>query len=86
VVAQTPAEGRAARGSQVVVEVSRGPELVTVPDLGGRSREQAEAALSELGLRASTTARPGPGGAVRFQEPGSGTEVRKGTTVTIFVF
>jgi eukaryotic-like serine/threonine-protein kinase len=86
VVAQDPADGRAARGSEVVVEVSRGPELVTVPDLGGRSREQAEAALAELGLRASTTARPGPGGAVRFQEPGGGTEVRKGTPVTIFVF
>jgi serine/threonine-protein kinase len=86
VVAQTPAEGQAPRGSAVQLDVSKGPELVTVPDLGGMSREQAEAALKAAGLKANINARPGPGGAVRFQDPGAGAQVRKGSTVTVFVF
>jgi serine/threonine-protein kinase len=86
VVAQRPAGGTAPRDSAVRIDVSKGPELVAVPDLGGRSQEEAEAALAALGLTASTSDRPGPGGAVRFQSPGAGEQVRKGTEVTLFVF
>jgi serine/threonine-protein kinase len=86
VVAQTPADGQAPRDSVVALDVSKGPEVIIVPDLGGQSREDAEAALEALGLEADVTARPGPGGAVRFQAPGPGTEVRKGSSVTVFVF
>ena len=86
VLAQTPADGQAPRGSVVQLDVSRGPQLITVPDLGGSSREQAEQAIEAAGLEANINARPGPGGAVRFQEPGAGDQVRRGTTVTVFVF
>jgi beta-lactam-binding protein with PASTA domain/tRNA A-37 threonylcarbamoyl transferase component Bud32 len=86
VVAQEPSSGRAPRGATVALQVSKGPELVTVPDVGGKSREEAEAILTGLGLKVDINARPGPGGVVRFQDPGSGAQVRKGTTVTLFVF
>ena len=86
VVAQSPADGRAPRGSAVALDVSKGPEMITVPDLNGQSREQAQAALEAVGLKANISARPGNGGAVRFQDPPAGTAVRKGTTVTVFVF
>jgi beta-lactam-binding protein with PASTA domain/tRNA A-37 threonylcarbamoyl transferase component Bud32 len=86
VVGQTPSDGQAPRGSVVALDVSKGPELITVPDVGGLSREEAERALVSRGLKANINARPGPGGAVRFQDPGAGGQVRKGTTVTVFVF
>jgi beta-lactam-binding protein with PASTA domain len=38
-------------GTTVRVFVSRGPEMVTVPDVVGRSRERAEALLRAAGLR-----------------------------------
>jgi serine/threonine-protein kinase len=76
VVAQSPRDGQAPRGTAVRLDVSKGPELIAVPDVGGQSREQASASLEAAGLVASVTARPGNGGSVRFQEPSAGTPVR----------
>jgi len=86
VVAQTPAEGKAPRDSEVALDVSKGPQLIAVPDVGGQSRAQAEAALTGAGLKVDVKAADGGGGAVRFQDPAPGARVRKGTTVTVFVF
>jgi beta-lactam-binding protein with PASTA domain len=85
VVAQEPAEGSAPRGSNVALQVSKGPELITVPDLGGKPRDEAEAALRALGLVPKVVAIPGPG-TVRSTRPGAGSQVRKGSEVTLFVF
>ena len=85
VVDQSPASGSAARGAKVSLVVSKGPELVTVPDVSGMPRAEAEQALTALGLQVRAMAIPGPGKA-RSTDPGAGTKVRKNATITLFVF
>jgi len=85
VVDQSPASGSAARGATVSLVVSKGPELVTVPDVVGTPRKQAEQELEALGLKVRTMAIPGPG-TVRSTDPEAGAEVRKNATITLFVF
>jgi len=52
VVRTEPAAGAGATwGSVVTVVVSKGPDLVVVPDVIGLSKEQAEQRLREAGLR-----------------------------------
>jgi len=82
---QSPASGSAARGATVSLVVSKGPELVTVPDVVSKPRKQAEKELEALGLKVRTMAIPGPG-TVRSTDPRAGAEVRKNATITLYVF
>jgi beta-lactam-binding protein with PASTA domain len=56
-----------------------------VPDLGGSRASRPRRRLQDLGLQARVVAIPGPG-TVRSTQPGAGEPVRKGSTVTLFVF
>jgi beta-lactam-binding protein with PASTA domain/serine/threonine protein kinase len=85
VVGQEPSGRSAPRGATVKLTVSKGPELLTIPDLGGKPRDEAEAALEALGLQPRVVAIPGPG-TVRSSQPAAGEKVRRGSTVTLFVF
>ncbi len=85
IAAQEPSSGEAARGSEVALQVSVGPKLITVEEVVGQSREQAEQALEALGLDVRVIAIPGPG-RVRSSDPGAGERVRKGSRVTLYVF
>jgi beta-lactam-binding protein with PASTA domain len=85
VVAQDPASGRAVRDSTVALQISKGPELITIPDLVGERRAVAEQRLKALGLKVEVRAIPGPG-TVRSTDPSAGAKVRKQSTVTLFVF
>ena len=83
VVDQSPSSGTAARGSTVTLQVSKGPPLVTVPDVVGMKRGAAERALEALGLK-TRVIRFG-GDTVRLQNPRAGSQVPKGSTVTLGV-
>jgi serine/threonine-protein kinase len=76
-------------GTTVLVIVSAGPAPRTVPDLTGVSLADASAALTDLGLVAAQGADEFSSdvavGAVMRQDPAPGTEVARGTTVTIIV-
>jgi len=85
VLSQDPAAGTAERGSTVALRVSRGPELVTVPDVTGQPRADATRVLEGLGLRVRELSIPGPG-RVRSTDPGAGAQVRKGSQITVYVF
>ncbi len=85
VVAQDPATGRAPRDSAIALQVSKGPQLITVPDVVGDRVKDAEARLKALGLKVRVNRIPGPG-IVRSTDPRAGEQVRKGTTVTLNVF
>ena len=85
VISQDPAGGRAPRDSTVTLTVSKGPQLITVPDLVGKKRKEAEERLKALGLKPRVYAIPGPG-TVRSTNPSAGAQVRKGSTVTVYVF
>jgi serine/threonine-protein kinase len=71
-----------AHGSSVQVVVSKGPELVTVPDLKTSTLEAAQAKLVSLGLDVDTVGYL-PGRLVRDQTPAANQKVKKGTKVTL---
>ena len=76
------------RGRPVTVVVSAGEPTVRVPDLVGLSQRQAELALGREGLRLGRVARSyDPGGAIGVvaQRPHAGTELRRGSLVTVLV-
>lgn len=55
VMAQSVAAGKEAdKGSKIILTISKGPNLVTVPNLKGMTLEQAEQTLKDLGLYLKT--------------------------------
>jgi eukaryotic-like serine/threonine-protein kinase len=83
-----PENSQLEKGRTVVLVVSSGPEQVEVPDVTGRSEDEARSALEAAGLRAeasqeeSTEQEPGT---VLRQEPGGGARVDEGSSVAIVV-
>jgi serine/threonine-protein kinase len=82
---QSPSSGTAPRNSSITLNISKGPELVVVPDLNNVDRDDAVRQLEALGLRADVT-RFGGGKKVHAQTPSPGTQVRKGTVVKLLVY
>ncbi|HEU0102669.1 MAG TPA: Stk1 family PASTA domain-containing Ser/Thr kinase [Mycobacteriales bacterium] len=85
VVDQSPSSGTAARGSTVALTVSRGPDVVQVPDLRGLSAAAAEGRLAERGLQGRAFDLPDGAGSVVTQQPAADATVRRGSTVTYYV-
>jgi serine/threonine-protein kinase len=84
VIGTDPPAGQGAhRGASIVVHVSKGPEMVNVPDLVGTSLEAAQAQLQAAGFEVDTQSYL-PGRLVRAQSPAANTSVNKGTKVTLF--
>ena len=83
VVGASPSQGSTAqRGDQVTVTVSIGrPE---VPSLSGLTVAQAEAKLATVGLTLDGKYGPG-GGKVFLSTPGSGSKVKPGSSVDVFI-
>jgi beta-lactam-binding protein with PASTA domain/predicted Ser/Thr protein kinase len=89
VIETSPPEGSTARkGTTVTLVVSRGKEKVAVPDLVGRTRDEAERALQDAGLQSTVkeeeSADRDPGTVLR-QDPAAGEQLAKGGTVTLVV-
>ncbi|SKC52998.1 Stk1 family PASTA domain-containing Ser/Thr kinase [Okibacterium fritillariae] len=76
-------------GSQITLIISKGPDVVTVPDLAGKNIADAKAALEQLGFTVKvTTIVPEnawnlPGLTVTGSDPAAGTAIKRGATVTI---
>ncbi|HEY1135681.1 MAG TPA: PASTA domain-containing protein, partial [Nocardioides sp.] len=90
VISQDPTSGTLHLGDTVTLVVSKGPELVTIPDgLVGDRVEEARAQLEGLGLEVeeeSLIGSDGPRiGYVTGVSPGGGERVRRGSTVTLTV-
>jgi serine/threonine-protein kinase len=84
VIELRPGQGTAPRDSEVEVVVSRGPDLVKVPDVRGMSLEEAVEALEAAGLEVGEAFGPAKGDPF-FTDPPAGTEVRRGDTVDIYL-
>jgi serine/threonine-protein kinase len=67
----------------VTVRVSKGPELVAVPKLVGKTLDAAQQELQAKGFEVDTQSYL-PGRLVRAQSPAADTTVNKGTTITLF--
>ena len=88
VISQSPNAGvRVAKNSAIDITVSRGPPQVTVPNVLGKSRDDAVAALSDLGLKPSvhTVHSNKTPNTVTGQDPQAGMKVVKGSRVRINV-
>jgi beta-lactam-binding protein with PASTA domain len=87
VISQRPGPGTVLKGSTVTLVVSKGPPLVQVPDVRGRSYGDAEKILADVGLKAARGFDvPGGNNSVLSQSPGPGTSARWGSTVTLYMF
>jgi serine/threonine-protein kinase len=86
VVRQDPAGGTLFRGGKVTVVVSKGPEMVRVPDVERKQEDEARAILERAGFKVTVQRFLGGAfGTVRLQDPGGGSLAPKGSTVTLTV-
>lgn len=87
VISQDPRDGTGHRGDTVTLVVSKGPETIEVPDVGGMTSAQARKVLEDAGFE--VTVERVFGGLldnVRAVDPGVGTSVpKKDARVTIYV-
>ena len=74
------------RGDKVTLVVSKGPELVKVPDVQGLQLNQARKILKDAGFEVKVESfMGGIFGTVRSQTPAANTDAPKGSTVTLVV-
>lgn len=89
VIAQDPKGGsQAAKGATVTLTVSTGREQVQVPNVVGRDQSAAANILGQAGFNTSTQTTSSDSvanGLVIRTEPGTGTPLAKGSTVTMIV-
>jgi serine/threonine-protein kinase len=84
VVGTTPAAGAAAVvGSQVTVTVSKGPDLVTVPNVSRQGVQGATAALEAAGLTVNAVV-GSPDRPVYVTDPPAGSRVKRGSPVKLY--
>jgi beta-lactam-binding protein with PASTA domain/tRNA A-37 threonylcarbamoyl transferase component Bud32 len=90
IISQDPGPGsKVDKGSTVQVVVSKGADLVTVPNLVGMSQTDAQAALAAVGLKLGDVTQGFSAsvakGQVASQSPESGAQVEKDSTVSIVI-
>lgn len=87
VISQQTREGSTVyRGDSISYTVSKGPEMVTVPDVVGLQRQEARNKLEGAGLTVQEDLILGGFfNTVRSSDPAGGSKVKKGSTVTISV-
>lgn len=92
VISQDPVSTqKVAKGSTIKIIVSNGPEVkeTEVPDLRGRTSQEAEAMLTNAGLKLGATSEEYsatvPAGQVILQSTSSGTKVTEGSSVDITI-
>jgi len=87
VISQQPDEGTLFKGETVELLVSLGPELVEVPDVVAYGVDDATAALQDAGFGVDVQNSPGYLGLgfVYSMDPGAGTDLPIGSTVTIYL-
>jgi eukaryotic-like serine/threonine-protein kinase len=84
VATDPPAGATPVRGSVVEVRTSKGPDLVTVPEVRGRSRNEAVELLRREGFQVDLSF-PGIGDRVVDQSLPPGARARRGSRITISV-
>jgi serine/threonine-protein kinase len=86
VISQSPATGTLFEGGLVTMVVSKGPELVVVPDVIGQQEAPARVTLEGLGFTVKIQrAFGGIFGTVRLQSIAPGTKAPQGSTITLTV-
>jgi len=88
VISQSPASGTLFRGDSVHLVTSLGPEMISVPDVFRQPEAEAKATLEAAGFAVSVVHDKGDPvfGLVYEQSAAAGSELEKGSTITIKVF
>jgi serine/threonine protein kinase/beta-lactam-binding protein with PASTA domain len=83
------ADGVIREGEGVQLEISRGPEPVTIPELEGKTRDDATAALAELGFTVSYNRLfdlvPGSSATVTGTSPKAGEQAPRGSNIALYL-
>jgi len=86
VVSTTPPAGsQVPKGGTVTVNISKGPDLVPVPNVVGMKRSDAVTTLQQVGLSAVVYGPNGPNRIVFTIVPNAGTQVKRGSQVAVYV-
>ena len=87
VIAQDPDGGTLFKGDTVSIRVSLGPELVEVPNVVAAGVDSATETLTDLGFDVVTQEAPGYLGLgfVFSMDPDAGSEIPKGSTITLYL-
>ena len=72
-------------GSKVTVNISKGPLLVAVPSVSGMTIKEAITAINNAGLQVTEQIGPPFATTASTTSPAPGTEVRPGTSITLYV-
>ncbi|MBP3223151.1 MAG: Stk1 family PASTA domain-containing Ser/Thr kinase [Actinomycetaceae bacterium] len=86
IIKQEPSEGTAFRGDIITITESKGPDIVTVPDVTHMNSSEAQQKLKDAGLNPKVEYFFGDYSVIdniMSQNPSAGTSVEKGSTVTI---
>jgi serine/threonine protein kinase/beta-lactam-binding protein with PASTA domain len=84
IISQSPDSGSKFKGDTITLVVSKGPELIAIPDVRGMRKSDARAALQAAGFKVFSIYVPFAGNyTVRNQSPAPGEMVKRGTQVTI---
>lgn len=80
-----PAGSYVPNGKTVIVNVSRGKEVIKVPGVTGEKKDDAIKALAKAGLKAETSYTFGEEGIVIGMDPAAGADASRGDTVKLIV-
>lgn len=84
VIGTNPLPGTDVRpGLAVAVNVSKGPDLVTVPSVSGQAVAAAQQVLSAVGLQVNAVYGP-PGGTAFSSQPAAGAKVKRGSGAAVY--
>ena len=88
VVSQTPNSGQGKKGDTIALVVSKGPVMVAVPTVRGKSKADATSALQAAGFQVTPKSIVSGGlafGLAYGTDPGAGTMVAQGSTISLLV-
>lgn len=88
VISQSPeGDSQGKKGDTITIEISQGPEIVTVPDVTTtyKSEEQARELLTDFNVSTNSQYSDTPAGIVIGQSLDAGTQAEKGASITITV-
>jgi eukaryotic-like serine/threonine-protein kinase len=84
VIGTAPGAGASVnRGGKVTVNVSKGPDLVAVPDVTNKSVQDATTIMQQAGLSIGNVFGP-PNKKVFTTDPAAGTQVKRGSSVNVY--
>ena len=88
VISQTPNSGQGKKGDTIVLVASKGPVMVAVPTVRGKSKADATTILQAAGFQVTTKSIVSSGiafGIAYGTDPGAGTMVAQGSTISLLV-